>query len=271
MKNPAKNIRPLVWKIFAGGLASALALAGCDTQVAGSSVGTGNPTEIQLGFKQDGSAMAITGRVDVYAATQVPVPGYSPLPLTSVPVTDGKSATLTAAALAAIQDSLWPKTSIEGDSIYRFNLVVTGAAQGAILSGFGYRKGKGEFTVRSEDAGAVRSGDAVSVAAALTALTDAHYVIDSTTISPNKQPFLFLYGTGFAAKGQSGKFTFQNLPKGEYLSYLVAIPAKEAIVSAEDSLIVYSTKGAATSGSDILLSVGSPQGMIPLPDSLRKP
>ncbi len=258
-------------KILFGGLAMALAFAGCETQVAGSSVGTGNPTEIQLGFKQGGNTTAISGRVDVYAATQVPVPGYSPLPLTSVAVTDEKSAILTAKDLGAIQDSLWPKTSLEGDSLYHFNLVVSGAAQGAILTGFSYRKGKGEFTIRPEDAATPRAGDAVSVTAALTELADASYVIDSSTLSQTKQSYLFLFGTGFSALGQGGKFTFKNRPKGEYSNYLVAIPSKDAVLqSGENFLFVYNTTGAIPSGADILLSVGSNQGMIPLPDSLRK-
>ena len=56
--------------------------------VAGSSVTTGNPTEIQVSFTGENGPVALTGRVDVYGATQVPIPGFNPDPLASFDVAD---------------------------------------------------------------------------------------------------------------------------------------------------------------------------------------
>lgn len=269
MKSADEKIRTLALKVVLGGLAIATALAGCDTQLAGSSVGTGNPTEIQLGFKQDGSTTAISGRVDVYAATQVPVPGYSPLPLASIMVTDGKSATLTAKAMGDIKDSLWPKTSTEGDSIYRFNLVVSGSTQGAILTGFGYRKGKGGFSLRAGDA-IPPAGEAVSVMAALTALVEVKCVIDPLSLNRDKNHYLFLYGTGYSTLGSSGAFSFPALPKGDYAAFLLSLPKGPVTASGEDSLLIYGTDTRIHSDAENILSVGSIYTSVPLPDSLKK-
>ena len=269
MKNKIQNFRSLVLNYVLGGLAIALTLWSCDTQVAGSSVGTGNPTEIKIGFTQDGAATAITGTMDVYASTQIPVPGFSPNPILSIPVTSAKDATVSAQALAAMADSLWPSTSIEGDTLYHFNLVVSGATQGTILKSFGLRKGKKDFVPRVEDAGAKKVGDGLEIGAALTALVEVKAVIDSTALSPTRDDYLFLYGTGYTAKGISGQFKFVGLPKGDYETYLLSLPRKDGNASGEDTLYVYGLKSQVHTDSDNLLTVGTVTGSVPLPESLK--
>ena len=66
-----KQTKNPMWKLALCGLAVAFALARCETQVAGTSVGTGNPTEIQVSFKNDSGSMAVTGTLNVYASTQI--------------------------------------------------------------------------------------------------------------------------------------------------------------------------------------------------------
>jgi hypothetical protein len=249
------------------GLAACLAFPSCDDQVAGTSVGTGNPTEIEVAFKDDAGSVAITGTMNVYASTQIPVPGFSPEPLVSVPVNGATHAALNASALKAVADTLWPKASVE-NGLYRFNVVVTGTDKGSILKGFAFRKDSNDFELRAEDSGAVRIEGVATVMGAMTPLVSFQASLDSARISPSWDYYLFIYGTGYAGMADQGRFSIPKLPQGRYEAHIVLLPAREHSTSGTDSTFVFSLKAPIEPGQDSL-ALGPILATIPLPDSLK--
>jgi hypothetical protein len=215
----------LTWKVAFCGLAPILALLHCDKLVAGTSVGTGNPTEIAISFKNDSGSVPVTGSLSVYASTQIPLPGLRTEPLLTVAVSGGTHATLNAESFHGLADSLWPKTSIR-DGAYLFNLVISDAKAGAILRGFSYRKSRNDFVPREEDSlasGSIRMG----VTGTLTPLVPVTCTVDDRMLNGLKDHFVFLYGTGYIAQSDSGKFTFPALPKGMHHAYLLSITRED--------------------------------------------
>jgi hypothetical protein len=235
--------------------------------MAGTSVGTGNPTEIEVAFTGGSGSVAVSGSMDVYAATQIPVPGYAPAPLLRIPVANVRHAGLKASALAAVADTLWPASSVEA-GIRRFNVVVTGTDQGAILTGFAFRKDEGDFELRPEDSAAVRTGNVAAVKGTLTALAPYEAAMDPKRISPNWDYYIFIYGTGYMGKANQGLFSIPGLPQGQYEAHVVLLPAKEHPTSGTDSAVVFNLTGPIEPGQDSL-ALGSEQTTIPLPDSLK--
>lgn len=274
MKPSAHRLRPIP-AFQAAACLAALALAaltssGCDGRIAGTSVGTGNPTEIQVGFRDSsGTPTPVTGSLQVYASTQIPVPGFSPQPLLSVDLAGASSASLKAEAFRGLADSLWPKGSVENGA-YAFNIVVAGQERGAILKGFAFRKEGLRFVLPDADSGAAKLGDAVQLNQTVAPLTDIICSIDTNTISPTWDNYLFLYGTGYAAKGVSGKFVFHGLPQASHQVFLISLPRKDdPNGTAIDSLYVYGVSTGIVSSTVNALKVGEIQAIVPTPDSLK--
>jgi hypothetical protein len=248
-----------------------LALAGCDERIAGTSVGTGNPTEIQLGFRDATGSAAVSGRVSVYASTQIPVEGYRPDPLLEYEVHDAASATLKAADFAALPESVWAKGSVD-KGIHSFNVVVAGASQGSVLAGFGFDKAKGKFVLRPEDDGAVwdAEGERAAVKDSMRALVELKGTLDTTTVNRYKDYHLFLYGTGFTSKVDKGSFALPRVPDGTYHAYLISLPQESGPQSGTDSTDIFTTTGLlSTTTPD--LSRGELYSRVRLPDSLIAP
>jgi hypothetical protein len=258
-------------KTAACAAAALLALSGCDERLAGTSVGTGNPTEIELGFRDAQGSAALSGRVSVYASTQIPVEGYRPAPLLEYEVKDASSALLTAADFAALPESVWAKGSV-AKGIHSFNVVVTGASQGSILAGFGFDKAKGHFVLPPEDQGAVWDADGARAAVkdSLRALTDFRGTVDTSNLSRYNYYHLFLYGTGFSAKVQDGEFVLRGVPDDEYAAFIITLPGKIHQATGIDSTDVFSTSAPLASGSNTL-SRDSLYDRVRLPDSLIAP
>ncbi len=240
---------------------------GCDMQTAGTSVGTGNPTEIQVAFTQDVAGTPLSGRLELYATTQIPVPGFHPSPLATVAFSHADKVAITSDALKNVADSLWPAGSVEGDSIYHFNLVVMGDSAGAVVRDFGWNKLSKGFTVVT---GALRSGDVEAISVGLKPWAPAAVRIDSAELSPNKDNYLFLYGTGFSARGVGGRFDFSALPPGAQNAYLISLPTHADDASGADSLFIYGLKSSIQAGGTNSVGVGTFVGEVPLPDSLKK-
>jgi hypothetical protein len=269
--NPFRNIPGLsiTLKTALGGLAAALALNCCDTQVAGTSVGTGNPTEIQVSFKNDSGSVSINGSLDVYAATQIPVPGYSPVALIHIDVAGTTQAIFGADAFKSIADTLWPKGSIEKGN-YHFNVIISDGKHGTILRGFAFRKGKSDFVLRDEDKDAPRDGNRAAIEGTVTPMVPMICSLDTAKISPKKDHYLFLYGTGFIAKGDSGKFQFASVPKGSHNVFLLSLPMKGDMgTGVGDSLFVYGMSTSADAGKTNILTQSDIQATVPIPDSLK--
>lgn len=264
-------VRPLPAAPFRKAIAGAMALAlmscmGTD-RVAGTSVGTGNPTEIEVAFQDDsGKPVAVTGALQVYAATQIPVPGLSPNPLVSVDVPGSTSALLDAGDFAALSDSLWPTGSVDNGT-YKFNVVVAGQSQGAILRGFTYRKTQGDFVPRAEDG--VEGGSTATIKGTLAPLVDVACAVDTVFFS-SMDNYLFIFGTGFAAKGSSSSFIFKAIPNASHEVFLISVPRKgDPFSTVQDSLTVYGVSDGIVPGNANHLQVDTARTRFPTPDSLK--
>ena len=237
----------------------------CEMQTAGSSVGTGNPTEIKISFTGGSGPAALKGRVDIFAATQIPVPGYRPEPLASIPVDGAMELILRAEILAGIPDSLWPKSSASGDSLYRFNLVVAGDSQGVVLRGLDYRRRSGEFALTAPDLKAKQeSGGRWLLDAAMAKLVDAGARIDPEILDPTKKHYLFLAGTNLFALADSGRFEFKSIPEGSYEMSFLSLPLQHSVGS-RDSADVYGLISKLNTSRSDSIEVGDIIEVVPLP------
>ena len=262
---PSHALQAVAWVA-----AAALALAGCLDRIAGTSVGTGNPTEIQVAFRDStGAPVAVTGSLQVYASTQIPVPGFAPSPLLTVDVAGASLASLKAEAFESLADSLWPKGSVDSGA-YAFNVVVAGQTQGAILRGFSFRKDGAEFGLRAQEAGEAIHGKVAEIEGTLAPLVDIGCTLDTNELSLNWDNYLFLYGTGYAAKGVKGEFVLHGIPRMRHAVSFISVPGKDTPGSGGiDSLFVYGLKADLTPGSANRTGVGDIQSGFPIPPSLK--
>ncbi|MDB5047533.1 MAG: hypothetical protein JWO30_604 [Fibrobacteres bacterium] len=258
---------PLKWKTALCGLVVVMAFTHCDLQMAGTSVGTGNPTEIEVAFKNDSGAVPITGDLSVYASTQIPVEGYAPAPLLKVNVNGMTQASLNVKAFQSLPDSLWPKGSKNGSN-FMFNVVVTGDSQGVILKGFTWRKAEGDFVLRDEDQKPPGNGATAVIKGQLAPLVAFQGIVDTSNFSLLLDYYLFIYGTGYKAKVERGVFAMPNLPKDKYDGFLLSLPRKENQISGVDSASVYSLTTSLDAGTSNLTR-GEVHERVLLPDSLR--
>jgi hypothetical protein len=258
---PPSSFRMRAWCA----LTAACAFFACEMQTAGTSVGTGNPTEIEVTFKNDSGSVPIHGVMNVYASTQIPVPGIAADPLVSVPVTDADHAVLAADGFDAVADSLWPRTSVDNGEC-AFNVVVTGEKSGAVLKGFAYRKATHDFVLRAEDANALRHEQTATVVGPMSPLVELACSMDTTRFSPYQNYFLFFYGTGFRSRNESGHFIFPAIPAGAYQGFLIGIPNPEQPTEGTlDSLSVYEVDREIETGESNPLFPGDVQAKIPTP------
>ncbi len=262
---------PALLKAALCAVSAALLWVGCEDQVAGTSVGTGNPTEIQVSFRDDSDmAVAVTGTLDVYASTQIPVSGYRPAPLISIPLASVNRASIKVAAFKALADSLWPKGS-QDNGKYLFNLVVKGDTRGAVLRGFSFRKSNSDFLLRVEDGKvSVDAGGAAAIKGAVHPMVAFGGTVDTTTFSEVLDYHIFLYGTGFTAKIEHGSFSLPKMPDGNYDAFLLPLPHKDQQTSGNDSTVVFSTTASLSAGSSTV-GRGAVHDRVRLPDSLIVP
>lgn len=249
-------------------LASVIALAHCtDDRLAGSSVTTGNPTEIQVGFTGENGPAALSGRVEIYAATQIPVPGFRPEPLGRFVVV-GTSFALTANHFANIADSMWAEGSLVGDSLARFNLVFADANSGAILRDMAIRLKDRKFDLKEGTFTPGMDG-AVSVQTGIKPYAAYEVVMDSVAMSISRFHFLFLQGSPWYAAESTGVFRFPALPLDAYRLSYVAVPNKaNAPVSVMDSLSIYTLDRPVQTGSTAVIR-GDAEYRLPVPASYR--
>lgn len=262
------NRMPKAWMAALGGLAGAFVLSGCADRMAGTSVGTGNPTEIEVAFRDDsGAPVSITGDLSVYASTQIPVEGYAPEPLVKVPVSGADRATLKAADFEALADSLWPKGSRNGD-VCAFNVVVTGESRGGILKDFTWDKSENEFVPRNADPKPDVGAKTAIINGRLVPLVEFQGTVDTTNFSPAYNHFLFIYGTGYVSKVSQGRFLLPGLPQDKHQGFLIALPQKDQLLVGNDSTYVFSLTSSLESGTTSTAK-SQVHDRVLLPDSLR--
>jgi hypothetical protein len=248
-------------------LGCAFALLHCEDRIAGSSVTTGNPTEIQVGFTGENGPVALSGRVEIFAATQIPVPGFRPEPLARLEV-NGTTFSLKPDHFESIADSMWAKGSVEGDSVARFNLVITASDQGSILRDLGIRLKDRKFSLKDGSFTAGMDG-AVSMKAGFSAMAAYQVAMDTGSLSLRRLDYLFLYGTGWSATDSAGIFRFPALPAGTYRPSYIGIPTKDSqSQSPTDSVNIYGLDKPIEAGSSSVVR-GDVETRIPIPASLR--
>ena len=258
---------PKAWKAALGGLAGALVLACCADRVAGTSVGTGNPTEIEVAFQDDtGAPLSISGDLSVYASTQIPVEGYAPEPLVKRTVSGSDRATLDARDFKDLADSLWPKGSRNGNQ-YAFNVVVTGENRGAIVRGLTWRKDLNKFVLREQDAKIDEGVRKASIKGPLVPLVAFEGTVDTVNFSKYLDYHLFVYGTGYVAKVENGEFKLPVLPNQKYEGFLLGLPKANQPASGDDSTSVFALTTSLDSGISSLVK-GELHERVLLPDSL---
>jgi hypothetical protein len=230
------------------------------------SVTTGNPTGIIFNFKWNSAPVSLDGKLEIFASYQIPVPGFSPNPLLGIDFSGAKNAVVDAKSIESIPDSLWPESSMVGDSILEFNAVVSSDSLGLIVKGLRYRKTDSAFFDSGTRLAIVDSK--AELTAELTGLTDYVGEMNRDQMSPAWYFHLFIYGTGFTTKGKDGVFTIPRLPKGQHEAFWILLPSESGHASRSDSVPLIKLRDGLDSELDSL-HVGPIQRMIELPDSLK--
>jgi hypothetical protein len=188
---------------------------------------SGNPTGLRILFRKDSHPISLNGTLEIFAATQIPVPGYSPAPLMGVNLEGAESVEIEASAIQSIPDSLWPAKSVEGDSIRNFNVVVSGDSFGLILKGIGLRKGKVGPDFLKSGTILPNIDEHAEVEADLVQLMAYVGKTDTNRFSLFHEYYLFIYGTGFVAKAEQGVFKIAYLPMGQHDAFFLPLPKGE--------------------------------------------
>lgn len=242
------------------------------TGIAGTSVSTGNPGSVKVSFKDGDSQTVFSGRLEIFGATQVPLPDLKPDPLAMFTVNSATSAVLSPESLRTIADSAWPSTSKDGDSVYRFNVVLSDSRRATILRDLAYlRKGGKVVSLDSlnstADSNGVLHRDAPLVPLiSITAVTKGNFAADH-------DQYLFIMGTGYIAKGDSGKrYSFEGIPSGSHdLKWLTVWKKGLGPASNYDSLQVYELRSPFnTEGTGVFAIDDSSHTTIPIPKSFRR-
>lgn len=256
----------------------ALGVYGCfttespKTDLAGTSVSTGNPGSVKVSFKEGDSLTVFSGKLEVFGATQVPLPDLKPSPLAWFTVDTGTSTVLSPESLHSIADSAWPSTSKEGDSIYRFNVVISDLKRATILRNFAYhRKSMKVISMDSlnstADSNGVLHRDAPLVPLVkITAITKGKFSLE-------RDQYLFIMGTGYIAEGDSGKtYTFTGIPSGIHdLKWMSVWKKGHGLASTVDSLLVYDLRAPFdTEGNGVFVINDTVHTAIPIPPNYRR-
>lgn len=256
----------------------ALGVYGCfttespKTDLAGTSVSTGNPGSVKISFKEGDSPTVFSGKLEIFGATQVPLPDLKPGPLALLTVDTATSAVLSPDKLHSIADSAWPSTSKEGDSIYRFNVVISDPQRATILRDLAYlRKSRKVISMDSLKSDADSNG-VLDRDAPLVPLVKITAITKSQSIA-NYDRYLFIMGTGFIAEGDSAnKYTFPSLPGGIHdLKWLTVWKKGLGPASNYDSLLAYDLRVPfSTEGNGVFVVNDTVHTAIPIPPNYRR-
>jgi hypothetical protein len=250
-------------------LVSACVLQERGSDVAGTSVGTGNPGKLKLGFNIEDSAYRFAGSISLFADRQISVPGVDPDPLAVFPVEPSNEFILAAENVAAIPDSIWPSNSRTGDSIRRFNLVVSNSSFGAIVKGIGLDLTRREF-LPYDSQSAIVENRKFEVAVELHPMKPLTAKINPIRLENTNHNFLFVYGSGFYAKSDSGEFIFPPMPTIEYEMSFVSFPGENRPTTSLDSSYIYGVAPIITHDSGEVRDVSGLIEQIPLPEAYKE-
>jgi hypothetical protein len=250
-----------------------------DERISSTSISTGNPVGLTFHMEKDSKAIAFTGTLEIYEADQIPVEGYRPNPLLRIQLENSDSMRLDTSAITTIPHALWWDSLAEDsadaiDTLLEFNVVLKGDSLGAILKGFGFDTRSRRFISLMGTDGADSSG---SVHVGLSKLVDYTGRIPPERINETKNYYLFIFGTGYeakgigdATKGDSLLFTLSKLPEGQHDASLISFPKEDGPLAGIDSTDVYSLESPLHTDSDALQR-GTLDRRVELPDSLKSP
>lgn len=239
-------------------------------EVTSTSVTTGNPSGIRIAFRKDSIPVALNGKIEIFASDQIPVSGYSPNPLISIVLIGDSIVEIENQWIESIPDSLWPTESIEGDSIRRINAVISSDSLGSILKGITFQKSKVGFRFFKSNTPLTQVGFYSELPADLNRLTDYITKTDTNRLSFSSLAVyhLFIYGTGFTAKGEGGVFKIPRLPLGQHEAFLISLPGREHQTSGRDSTSIFTLIGGINTSVDSIYR-GPEHAIVELPDSLK--
>jgi hypothetical protein len=251
-----------------------------DDKISSTSISAGNPVGLTFHIEKDSKPIAFTGTLEIYEADQIPVESYRPNPLLRMRLDNTDSIRLDTSVITAIPNTLWWDSLTEDsadalDTLLKFNVVLKGDSLGAILKGFGFDTHSRRFTPSLEAGSADRRG---SVHVGLSKLVDYTGWLPPDRINAHQDYYLFIYGTGYGAKGigdaikgESLQFTFPKLPEGQHDAFLTCFPRKgDGPMSGLDSTDVFALEAPLRTESDALQR-GEHEGRVELPDSLKLP
>lgn len=229
---------------------------------------TQNLTKAQFLFQAGGEPKPFTGSLELYASTQIPVPGFRPEPLASFPIASVDEFALDSTAFTGIPDSLWPARSVFGDSLVKFNVLMAGKDSGSLLTGFLFNRQNKTFARSVNEI--VQTNDKT-----LTSYVDLrHYDtlsihIDPETLSPASINYFFVYGSPIIGKADTAGNFQLNAPQGTYSLSWLPIEGPNGIGSTQDSAWIYKLRYEATTGIPMENAISSIIGVVALPDSLK--
>lgn len=202
--------------LFALGLGCAL-LSACsqdapDQKMAGTSVGTGNPTEIKLSFTKDGLETPVSGRLEIFLADQNPV--FDSLPFAAFAVSEEAGRLLVGGDLA---DSLEKKIARGGKAlpgqnpaaltVNAFFRASTGLEGGITLS-LVLDTGKNGASAPGRD-------EAAKSALRVGPLLRARGQVGSS-VAEADEAHVFVPGSPFKSLVDTGRFEIAGIPQGEF-------------------------------------------------------
>jgi hypothetical protein len=237
-------------------------------EVTSTSVTTGNPNGIRLVFKKDSTLVSLNGTLEVFASNQIPVPGYSPDPLLKFNLVEAKNIEIEAGSIESIPDSLWPARSIEGDSIRRFNVVISSDSLGLVLKEISLIKSKDGLNFAASGKVLPNIELHSEMIVDLVRLTEYVGKTDTNRLSLGHDYYLFIYGTGYVSKGDHGIFKLSRLPMGQHNAFFFLLPKGESPTAGMDSTAIFSLNGGLDTKVDSLYR-GPVYEMVELPDSLK--
>jgi hypothetical protein len=148
-------------------------------------------------------------------------------------------------------------------------VVVKGADAGAILKGYSYRKAEGDFLLAPEDSGAAVQNRVARLDKTMLPLGTLACGKDDSAFNSEYEDYVFLYGTGYAAKVVEGKFVLANIPKDKYKAYHLYVP-RDNPLSDEDTANVYELRDSLDTDSRFF-TYGALHDVVPVKDYFSLP
>jgi hypothetical protein len=221
----------------------------------------------RISFSAGGRPFSFTGNLELYASTQLPVPGFRPEPLKSFSLVGVNDFDLDSSAFGEISDSLWSAGSAFGDSIVLFNIFVAGKDSGSFLPGFAFHRRKKSFARSIGGSGAAENRLASN--AELLPYDGMTVRMNPERLSPDNPAYLFVPGSGIVGRSDSGTFLL-SAPRGKYALTLIFVPGPDHSTGLNDSVGLYNLRYEAATGTPSENAMSGVSGLVAVPDSFKK-